>query len=145
MKINARYYWIFCFIVAVFILMNFALLSAVNKFDSRMPQIIAYPQNVEDMTQIPNSNTTNLGSGEAQLIPSLLISVDNNSYFRNELLNDMTKNGFDLIANETKKYGSNEYLLIQVNNTETVLKLKDYLNNSYTNLTLSVLRESEQF
>jgi hypothetical protein len=144
--LNIRYCWILCFTSIAFIVLNFQASYSTNKFDIQILQVTPITENLEETAPILNSNMTNLGSEEAKLIPDLFIKVeDKGDFFKNKLIKNITNSGFNLINNETKKYGNNEYLLMEVNDTATVLKLKEYLDMSNLNLTSSVLHEAEPF
>ena len=145
MKQNIYYFWIFSFTLVIFILINFEASHTINKSEIRSPQITLITENLEETDPLLNSNFTNIESEESELMPSLLIKVEKTDSFKNEMLNNITMSGFNVIHNETKKYGNNEFLLIEVNNSDTVLKLKDQLDKSPSNITSEVLRLFEPF
>jgi hypothetical protein len=145
MKLNIRHSWILCFTSIAFIVINLQASYSINNFDVQIPHIIRITENLEETSPVLNSNMTNIGSEEAELIPNLLIKVEDKGDFKNEVLENITKGGFNLINNESKKYGNNEYLLIEVNDTDTTLKLKRYLDITNPNITSSVLRVLEPF
>src|SRR5215203_2040055 len=115
MTLNIRHSWILCFTSIAFIVINLQTSYSINNFDVQIPHIIRITENLEETSPVLNSNMTNIGSEEAELIPNLLIKVEDKGDFKNEVLENITKGGFNLINNESKKYGNNEYLLIEVN------------------------------
>jgi hypothetical protein len=131
--------------VVVFILINFELGNSTNISVIQIHQITLITENFEEKLPILNPNIDNIESEEAELMPSLLIKIDKTDSFNNEILDNITMSGFDVIYNETKKYGNNEYLLRELNNTDMALKLNDLLDKSISNITSEVLRISEPF
>ncbi len=147
MNILLIYFSILCFISVVFILINFEKSYAINKVSIQLSQVESNTENLETTpTSIQSSNMTNIENEEAELLPNLLLNVDDkDNLFKTKLIQNLTNNGFNLIKNESKKYGNSDYLLIELNDTNTMLKLKDYLDKFNPNITSSVLRVFEPF